>query len=293
MNTAQIRRPGEGQRPARSTCQATRRHPGASAESCFLPDLTRFTHSVGGVPPTPVGRPVRALTCLYSVVTRKHDAPSRAWQPRTPDEPRERNRHPNVSHPVPTMNAMTTVPTLTLDTSCVIALADAEDTHDPAELAALAGIIDKARAGETRLQLTVSYGRDFGRLKDETKRLDRLAWLAHAPVMERVGGVARFDVSRFDEGDHYASDEQVELDSKLREVLLPGLHNRPVPPHEQEPNAAAKLFSDVDHLHAHAASGAAMFVTLDDKTILKRGEALKLLGIAVGRPSEALAIIVG
>ena len=29
--------------PARSTHQATRRHPGASAESCFLPDLTRFT----------------------------------------------------------------------------------------------------------------------------------------------------------------------------------------------------------------------------------------------------------
>ena len=51
-------------RPARSTHQATRRHPGASAESCFLPDLTRFTGARRAGPdvaragrghPTPVG----------------------------------------------------------------------------------------------------------------------------------------------------------------------------------------------------------------------------------------------
>ena len=71
----------QGQRPARSTHQATRRHPGASAESCFLPDLTRFTGARRAGPDvaragrrqrTPVGSLARVSSSLYRKYRPEH-----------------------------------------------------------------------------------------------------------------------------------------------------------------------------------------------------------------------------
>jgi hypothetical protein len=57
-------------RPARSTRQATRRHPSASAESCFLPDLTRFTGARRAGPGAArAGRPPRYRLRHRSVTT--------------------------------------------------------------------------------------------------------------------------------------------------------------------------------------------------------------------------------
>lgn len=186
---------------------------------------------------------------------------------------------------------ITPVPTLTLDTSCVSALANPSPSNDAGEVAALNDIIDLARAGRVNLQLTASYERDFERWKDEPRRAERLDWLAQAPPIPRVGGMARFDVSDYNGMDTFASDGDVVLDQQLRSILRPSLAGQSIPAYEDEPGAAAHLFSDIDHLMAHVRSGALMFVTLDTNTILVRRGALAALGIVVGLPSEALAAV--
>src|SRR5947209_218077 len=87
---------------------------------------------------------------------------------------------PIVSH-VQNQEPGNATPTLTLDTSCVSALANPSSSDDAGEVVALGDIIDLARAGRVKLQLTASYERDFKRDKDEPRRAERLDWLADAP----------------------------------------------------------------------------------------------------------------
>jgi hypothetical protein len=182
---------------------------------------------------------------------------------------------------------------LTLDTSCVSALANPEATNDPAEVRALDRIIDLARDGRIRVQVTSAYDRDFSRWKDPVGRESRLGWLANAPPLPRAPGVFRLDVSLLGGGDVLGGDGDVEFDQELRSVLLPTLAVDAIPSHEEAPNRAAKVFSDIDHLTAHRLSGADAFVTLDASTILNRREVLRRLGMVVCKPREALPRCLG
>jgi hypothetical protein len=180
---------------------------------------------------------------------------------------------------------------LTLDTSCISALANPQPTDDPDEVQALEALVARAKSGQIELQLTVAYERDFERLTSDEARADRLRWLATSPVIRVVPGVFRLDVSRLEGGDVLGGDAAVERDQELRRILIPSRADRAAPNYEDAPGAAAKLMSDVDHLIAHRMSGASHFVTLDKSTILKRAPRLAAVGIQVCLPSIALSAI--
>lgn len=177
---------------------------------------------------------------------------------------------------------------LTLDTVCVIYLADPAPSHIAAERLALEGLVDAARTGHLSLQLTASHDRDLARLRDDGIRAERLRWLSEAPLApRRAAGVARFDVSVWDGPDVRASDEEAEMSDTLRRLLI---DDEPLERAIAHPTRAAKLFSDVDHLLAHWRSAAAAFVTIDAKLDCTHRAALAELGITLMRPSEAAAI---
>lgn len=183
-------------------------------------------------------------------------------------------------------------PLLTLDTSCISALAKPQTSVPVAEVEALDALVDGAQVGALRLQLTASYERDFERWTDTAGREQRSAWLASAPTMARVGGIFRLDASVWDGRDVLAGDDDVDLDRRLRGILVPSLKLDDVPGHDEAPGEAAKAFSDIDHLIAHRRSGALLFVTLDVKTILRRAARLAELAINVCLPTDAEARLV-
>jgi hypothetical protein len=183
---------------------------------------------------------------------------------------------------------MVTIPVFTLDTSCVSALANPENSSsDPTEVAAMDRIVDLAREGLASLQLTTSYERDFGRWTNETGRKERLEWLGQVPMLPPAPGLFRLDVSTLDGSDVLASDDEEPMDGQLRTILGPSLHDTSA----LMPDRVAKSFSDIDHLLAHWRSGADQFVTLDYKTILHKQTDLAAIGDTVCRPTEALPLI--
>jgi hypothetical protein len=187
-----------------------------------------------------------------------------------------------------------TGPLITLDTACVSAVANPQTSGDQAEVDALTELIDLARVGTVRLQVTTSYERDFERWNDESGRQERLQWLADAPPIGQAPGVFRFDVSALDGPDQQAGEKEIDLDARLRQILGPERARRhDLPSHEDDPGAAARVMSDIDHLLAHYKSGAAWFVTTDVRTILKRSAQLAEVGINVTLPSQALQRICG
>jgi hypothetical protein len=176
---------------------------------------------------------------------------------------------------------------VTLDTSCVIAASTNESTSAPAEVEALDAILDLARIGTVALQLTASYDRDFDRLRDPSAVRSRLEWLASAPVLPtRAPGAFRLDVSQLNGPDVLVTSAIADLSRQLRSLLAPQ-RARTLPSFEASPGTTARIMSDVDHLVAHAMSGAAWFATLD-KGILGKHDALARLGLHVAPPSELL-----
>ncbi len=180
--------------------------------------------------------------------------------------------------------------TLTLDTSCVSAGAAPQPSDPPDEVAAIVALIDLAREGRVRLQLTAAYERDVERWRDDVGRAQRAAWLAKVPI-KAVGGVFRLDVSVLGGPDVLAGNADVSLNERLKALLAPTTSARHIAGYEEAPGVAAKVFSDIDHLIAHVKSGADAFVTLDLSTILGRRVRLAEAGIRVCTPTEALALL--
>jgi len=181
--------------------------------------------------------------------------------------------------------------TLTLDTNCVSAAVSPQPSDPPTEVAAILELVDAVKTDRVKLQLAAAYDRDVERWRDRDGRKKRSEWLANIPVVRSVGGVFRLDVSVLGGPDVLASDVEVALDASLRALLAPTKTARPIPGHEEAPGVAAKVFSDIDHLIAHARSSADAFVTLDEATILSRRVGLAHQGIEVCRPSDALGLL--
>jgi hypothetical protein len=166
---------------------------------------------------------------------------------------------------------------LTLDTSVVVAAEQRQTRHD---LPSIDRLIDLAVAGVVKLQLCEAYERDFARYPDDEGRQRRLAWLRNSPVIpRRASGGIRLGVSSLDGNDLLATPEQAEVNQWLTELL--GVRGtRP-----------SKAYSDIDHLLAHLMAGAAAFVTVDSKTILRHREQLRTRGVTVVTPAEALRLV--
>jgi hypothetical protein len=175
---------------------------------------------------------------------------------------------------------------LTLDTCCVSALANPQETNDPFEVSTLEQIVALACDGVIRIQITTACERDSARWKDPVGRETRLTWLASASPILCASGVFRLNVSAINGRDVLGNEADMELDQKLRRILLPSRAATSMLSHEEEPETTMKLFSDIDHLMAHWRSRADAFLTLDASTILKRNEMLRDLGIVACKPSE-------
>ena len=178
----------------------------------------------------------------------------------------------------------------TLDTACVIAMVKTESNDPPAEVAAIARLIDLARDGRIELQLAVAYDRDFDRFKTPEGRVRQLEWLASAPIAgQRASGLFIIGVSMLDGPDVISSEKDSELYDAIHTILDPGFDGAAL---ADEPAwRLAKRTSDADHLIAHSRSRADAFVTLDDSTILVHRDALGLRNVAVCWPSEAVAMV--
>jgi hypothetical protein len=176
---------------------------------------------------------------------------------------------------------------LTLDTNCVIPFVREQPMHRT-QFDALTALIDAADSGIIELQLTASYDRDFARYQGDDGRARQLKWLASAPIIrERAAGLFILGVSVLDGPDVHASDEEGVLYDAIRDVVAPKLDLALLEHTTSE--ELAKITSDIDHLIASHRSGAAAFVTLDVRTILRHRLALSELGITVLWPIEAVA----
>lgn len=177
----------------------------------------------------------------------------------------------------------------TLDTTCVIAMAKSESGNPPAEVDAIARLIDMARAGRVELQLTAAYDRDFDRYRSPEGRANQLEWLSSVPVVaERASGLFVLGVSVLDGPDVLASDEDAAVYQRIRSIIDPDFNGNPLS--ADPPWRLAKRTSDADHLIAHWRSGATAFVTLDNATILVHRDALQQNMLSVCWPSEAVAL---
>ncbi|MTA28975.1 MAG: hypothetical protein F2562_08995 [Actinobacteria bacterium] len=171
---------------------------------------------------------------------------------------------------------------LTLDSCVVFAAVKREELHD---LASIDGLFSLATSGRFRIQLTEAFNRDMSRKSGADElTAERDAWLADSPVLPTpAGGVSRIGVSLLDSNDMLCDKDTAVLNDKLVELLPPkGADSNP-----------SKAYSDIDHLLAHAFSGADVFVTVDERTILNKQQELWGLGLRVLRPSEALRWILG
>ena len=166
---------------------------------------------------------------------------------------------------------------LTFDTCVVLAAVNREESHD---LASIDQLFELAASGRISIQLTEAFRRDLSRtIKNDATSVARRNWLVESPVMPSpVGGVFRLDVSPLDSNDMLCDEKTETLNDKLIELL--GVNRSIADP--------SKAYSDIDHLLAHALSGADIFVTVDERTILNKQEELCRLGLKVLKPREAL-----
>lgn len=169
---------------------------------------------------------------------------------------------------------------LTLDTCVVLAAVNREESHD---LASIDQLFELAASGQISIQLTEAFRRDLSRtIKDEATSVARRNWLVESPVLPSpVGGVFRLDVSPLGSNDMFCDEKTETLNDKLIELL--GVNRSIADP--------SKAYSDIDHLLAHAISGADIFVTVDERTILNKQEELWRLGLKVLKPGEALHLV--
>jgi hypothetical protein len=166
---------------------------------------------------------------------------------------------------------------LTLDSCVVFAALRREVCHD---LASIDQLFASADEGRISLQLTEAFRKDLSRdMGDGEASAARDGRLAELPVLSKtVGGVFRLNVSLLSSNDVLSDEIFGSLNLKLIKLLRPkGADSNP-----------SKAFSDIDHLLAHAISGADVFVTVDERTILNRQRALWGLNLRVLRPVEAL-----
>lgn len=168
------------------------------------------------------------------------------------------------------------IPQITLDTNCFINLFD-QSSQTRTSLEALTELIRLSMSGKLDVAITTRVEADLDRDSNVERRQIMRKFLSMVPV---VGTVLRWDVSSWDKGDMWATDEDDAAEKEIQRLLFPGL--------TPDDKRFSNKINDIDHLIGHWKSKRDYFVT-DDTGILSKRDALELtLGIKVARPAECL-----
>lgn len=171
------------------------------------------------------------------------------------------------------------VPKITLDTNCFINLFDTGATT-ATSVDALSELMSLGLSGRADIAITTRVEADLGQDTNEARRMEMLRLLRMLPV---VGTLLRWDVSRWDTGDQWASESDVQMATELQRLLFPGL--------SPADRRYSNKMNDIDHLLGHFKNRRDAFVT-DDGGIVGKSERLReAFGIVVMRPSDALRFI--
>jgi hypothetical protein len=172
-------------------------------------------------------------------------------------------------------------PKITIDTNCVVGLFDNE-SKTATSVNELRELMRYALSGVIQISVTTRVEVDFGRDKNDDRRMDMLRHISMLPV---IGTVARWDQSKFDGGDVLAGPEHQGLLEEVQRIVFPGL--------QPESGKFLNKLSDIDHLVGHKLAGRGVFVT-DDNGILRRYAELRDgPGILVMSPAECLRYVDG
>lgn len=165
---------------------------------------------------------------------------------------------------------------LTLDTNCIINVFD-HGSKTATSVESLERLFRAALSGQGEVAITTRVRED---LENDTNEPRKVALLRTCKLFPIIGSVFRFDVSRWEGGDYWASEEDTVMIADLQKALFPCL--------SPDQSDFRNKLHDIDHLFAHAKAHREIFVT-DDKEILKKRTALKReFAIVVRSPDEAV-----
>ena len=168
---------------------------------------------------------------------------------------------------------------ITLDTNCLINLFD-HNSKTATSVECLERLVKAAFSGAADLAITTHVREDLENDKNEDRKAALMRNLKLFPV---VGCLFRFDVSRWDGGDYWASPEDIALSEGLQKLLFPALTS--------DQSDYKNKIHDLDHLIGHFKAKRDIFAT-DDRGILKKRLDLNTsFGITAMTPNEALARI--
>ncbi len=168
-------------------------------------------------------------------------------------------------------------PKITLDNNCIINLLDIRSTT-ATSVDELYEIVRLGLAGDVEIAITTRVEADLENDRDIKRRADLLRQIKMFPV---VGTVARFNVSKWDRGDVYASEKSDRLADDVQKIVFPGGLNPTSSSYGNKQN-------DIDHLVGHALNGRDVFVTDDGAIIRKAAELRRAPGIVVMTPAQCI-----
>jgi hypothetical protein len=170
---------------------------------------------------------------------------------------------------------------ITLDTNCLINLFD-HNSKTSTSVESLESLVKVAFSGVADLAITTRVREDLENDQDEDRKN---ALLRNVKLFPIVGCLFRFDTSRFDSGDYWASGEDVDLSARLQRLLFPTLN--------RNQSDYKNKIHDIDHLIGHAKAKRDIFVTNDKGILKKHAELNSDFGIIVMTPDQAVAHIHG
>ena len=112
---------------------------------------------------------------------------------------------------------MTRVPKITLDTNCIINLFDRK-SKTATSVGDLESQIRRGLSNKVEIKITTRAEVDLQRDRDTDRREEMLANLR---LFEVIGTVARWSVSKWDNGDIYADEKTLALGRELQLLLFP------------------------------------------------------------------------
>lgn len=166
---------------------------------------------------------------------------------------------------------------LTLDTNAIVTLADRDETSP--HYGALSQLLELHARGVVELAVSTAARRDVDNDVDQGRRARTLEFLERLKVIPALG---RWDVSRWDRGDVWASASDASVADKVIAVLRPqaAFHAD----HRNSRNTA----TDADHVVAHILAKRDMLITTDSGLLKKSDELLRVAGATVVTPAAAL-----